>query len=130
MLRTYGVGMTAWSPLGGGVLTDRYSRDNAPGHVDLSEAEWAVLDAVQEISRRKGCTASRIALAWAAAQPGVTSVIAGPRTPAQMEDNLGALEVELTPKDLERLDEVARPGWCARRRWIGAQFGRPHTHPW
>jgi aryl-alcohol dehydrogenase-like predicted oxidoreductase len=130
MLRTYGVGMTAWSPLGAGVLTDRYSRRNPPDHVDLSETEWQVLETVQELAREKGCTASQFALAWPAAQPGVTSSIAGPRTIHQLHDNLGALNVAFSENELARLDEVAPPGWCARRNWIGARFGQPHMHRW
>jgi aryl-alcohol dehydrogenase-like predicted oxidoreductase len=130
MLRTYGVGMTAWSPLGAGVLTDRYSRGNPPEHTDLSDREWQVLEYVQDMARRKGCTASQLALAWVASRPGVTSAIAGPRTLEQMQDNLGALQVHFADEELEGLDEVAPPGWCARRHWIGARFGRPHRYPW
>ncbi len=65
--RTYGVGLMLWSPLGAGVLTDRYSRAgrsgraNPPKHVELSEREWRVVEAVQAMAREKGCTASQLA---------------------------------------------------------------------
>ncbi|MFW6189616.1 MAG: aldo/keto reductase [Planctomycetota bacterium] len=130
MCRTYGVGTMLWSPLGAGVLTDRYSRDDPPGHVDLSEREWGVLKKAQRLAREKGCTTSQLALAWCLARPGVTSAIAGPSRLEQLEDDFGALEVDLTDEDVERLDEVSPPGWTARQDWYGWQFGLPHTHRW
>ena len=130
MCITYGVGLMLWSPLGGGVLTDRYTRENPPDHVELSEQEWRVIEKVRELARARGCTASQFALAWCLAQPGVTCPIAGPRTLEQLEDNLGALDVEITDEDREALDEVAPPGWTSRRRWLGLKFGRPHKHRW
>ncbi len=130
MCRTYGIGTMLWSPLGAGVLTDRFSRDRPPGHVELSEREWRVLEAAQRMARQKGCTTSQLALAWCLAQPGVTSAIAGPSRLEQLEDDFGALEVDLTDGDLERLDEVSPPGWTARQNWYGWQFSRPHSHRW
>jgi aryl-alcohol dehydrogenase-like predicted oxidoreductase len=87
---------------------------------------------VREIAEAKGATVSQVALAWCAAQPGITSPIIGPRTMAQLEDNLAALDVELTDDDFARLDEVSPP----KQRvvpyygpWAGADFG-PHPHRW
>ncbi len=125
--RTYGVGLMLWSPLGAGVLTDRYSRANPPKHVELSEQEWRVVETVQAMAREKGCTASQLAIAWLLRQPGVTCPIAGVRTVEQLDDNLGALEVEVTDEDCAALDAVAPPAWTARPQWLGLQFGRPHT---
>ena len=53
---------------------------------------------------------SQLALAWVLQQPGVTSPIIGPRTMEQFEDNMGALDIELTPEDLSRIDAVSIPG--------------------
>ena len=128
MCRTYGVGVTVWSPLGAGVLTDRYRRESSPPSVELSEREWAVIDTVRAVARAGGWTASQVALAWCLGRPGVTSVLAGPRTAEQLRDNLGALEVSLGAAELLRLDEVAPPGWTARTQWFGMKFGGPHEH--
>jgi len=130
MCRTYGVGLMAWSPLGAGVLQDRYTRENPPGYVELGESEWHVLEAAQAMAREKGCTTTQLAMAWCMRRPGITCPIAGPSRLEQLEDDLGALDVEFTDEDLGRLDQVAPPGWTARERWLGLQFGRPHAHRW
>jgi aryl-alcohol dehydrogenase-like predicted oxidoreductase len=128
MCRTYGVGVTVWSPLGGGVLTDRYTRDAPPAHFEVSPREWQIVDTVRDIARAHGCAASQVALAWCIGRPGITTVLAGARTVEQLRDNLGALDVRLTGDDRERLDEVAPPGWTARTQWFGMKFGGPHEH--
>jgi aryl-alcohol dehydrogenase-like predicted oxidoreductase len=121
-----GVGLTPWSPLGGGWLTGKYRRDERPtGTSRLGEdpdrgveaydvrasreQTWDVLDAVERIAEDHGATMSQIALAWVAAQPTVSSTILGVRTLAQLEDNLGAVDLELTVEQLARLDEVSAP---------------------
>jgi aryl-alcohol dehydrogenase-like predicted oxidoreductase len=126
MLQTAGMGLSVWSPLGAGVLSDRYSRDNPPAHAELTEREWAVLETVQSIARNHGCTASQVALAWCLGQPGVTTVLAGPRTLDQLRDNLGALDISLSEDDLRKLDDAAPPGWTARPSWLGLATGAPH----
>ncbi len=130
MVRTYGVGLLVWSPLGAGVLTERYTRQNSPAHMEMSEQMWQVIETVRELAHEKGRTASQLALAWCMAQPGVTSPIAGPRTLAQFDDNLGALDVTLSQDDLARLDLVASRGWTARRSWVRAEFSRAHAFRW
>lgn len=130
MARTYGVGLMLWSPLGAGVLTDRYTPDNPPAHMDMSEPMWKVVQMVRAIAHDRGCTASQVALAWCLAQPGVTCPIAGPRTAEQLQDNLSALDISLTEEDLERLSLVSPHGWNARRHWDGAEFSRAHRHRW
>lgn len=130
MLKTYGLSMTAWSPLGAGVLTDRYSRSSPPEHVELSDAEWNVIETLQQLAREKACTASQMAFAWCMRRDEHVVPIAGARTLEQLEDNVGAVQVSFTDEELARLDRVAPPGWCTRRRWVGEQFGRAHAHPW
>ncbi|BAS26445.1 aldo/keto reductase [Limnochorda pilosa] len=140
MARTYGIGILPWSPLAGGFLTGKYRRGGeAPEDARLKPGrEWAdqhftgaafeVLETVEGLAHEKGCTPSQVALAWVAHQPGVTSPIIGPRTLEQLEDNLGALEVELTSEDRARLDAVAAPG-RAVVPYYEADFG-PHTFRW
>jgi aryl-alcohol dehydrogenase-like predicted oxidoreductase len=121
-----GVGLLPWSPLGGGWLTGKYRRDARPtGATRLGEdpergmeaydrrtreqRTWDVIDAVQEIADAHGVPMARVALAWLVDRPGVTSVILGARTTAQLDDNLGAVEVRLTDDETARLDAVSAP---------------------
>ena len=124
MCQTHGIGTIPWGPLGGGLLTGKYRRGEAlPAGTRYGDAApdsnlarhvtrgiFDVSEAVAALAAEKGCTASQLALAWVAQQPGVTAPIIGPRTMEQLEDNLGALEVRLTPEECGRLDEVAPPG--------------------
>jgi aryl-alcohol dehydrogenase-like predicted oxidoreductase len=125
----YGLGTLAWSPLGGGVLTGRYRRDLAPdadtrvGRLQASQLPmanaWAesmltsfnltIADQVVAIAAELDTTPAAVALAWVHAQPGVTSIILGPRTVDQLRDNLAALDLELPTGALQNLDDVSRP---------------------
>jgi aryl-alcohol dehydrogenase-like predicted oxidoreductase len=140
--RTYGVALIPWSPLAGGFLTGKYSRDESQSPEDsrygitprrmgrnhFTDEAFDVLEAVQAIAGEKGCTPGQVALAWCKDQPGVTSPIIGPRTMGQLEDNLGAVEVSLDENDRERLDVVAPPG-RATVPYYEADFG-PHRFRW
>ena len=127
MAETYGLTLLLWSPLGAGILTNRYTRANPPAHAELDQRCWQIIDELRAVAREKGRTASQLALAWCLHQSDLMIPIAGPRTFAQLEDNLGAVDVELAPADMQRLDAVSPPGWTAREHWLGLQFGVPHT---
>lgn len=120
MARELGLGVIPYSPLGGGVLTGKYGRDDLrPSDADgtrrnfnlalgtLTERNLAIADAVREVAADLGRTPAQIALAWTLRNPGVTAPIIGARTPEQLKDNLGALEVDLTDAHLSRLDEAS-----------------------
>lgn len=135
----YGTAILPWSPLAGGFLTGKYTRDDRPADSRYAEGgfrteemfqeeAFRVLDVVQALAQEKGATPSQVALAWVMQQPGVTSPIMGPRTVQQLEDNLGALSVNLTDADRRRLDEVAVPG-RAIVHYYEADFG-PHKYRW
>jgi aryl-alcohol dehydrogenase-like predicted oxidoreductase len=121
-----GIGLLPWSPLGGGWLTGKYVRDQAPTGASRlgenpergmeawaarngDERTWNILDAVQAIASDHGATASQVAIAWLLAQPAVTSVILGARTVDQLVDNLGSSDVELTADELTRLGDASAP---------------------
>ncbi|NAZ77131.1 aldo/keto reductase [Kineococcus sp. T13] len=121
-----GLGLLPWSPLGGGWLSGKYTRDTAPtGATRLGEnpergveayarrnaqqRTWAVLDAVQTIAERRGTTMAQVSLAWLLAQPAVSSVILGARTTEQLRDNLGSADLELEAAELATLDEASDP---------------------
>ncbi len=76
----------------------------------LSERELAIVDAVNAIAAARGVSSGQVAIAWVRAQQqrALTIPIVGVRTDAQLADNLAAVEIDLEPEELERLDEVSR----------------------
>ncbi|MEV6170891.1 aldo/keto reductase [Streptomyces sp. NPDC051954] len=126
MAREMGLGVIPYSPLAGGVLTGKYTRDDLTatnGSSDdgtrksfnralgtLTERNLAIADVVKEVARELGRTPAQVGLAWTLQNPGVTAPIIGARTPAQLEDNLGALEVGFTAAQLARLHEASAIG--------------------
>ena len=117
MARELGLGVTPWSPLKGGLLTGKYTRQSAQSkdgrgmfmsHL-MNERTFALVDELHKIAQAHDTTAARVALAWLQAQPGVTSTIIGARRLTQLEDNVKALEVQLTAQDLAHLNEKTQP---------------------
>ncbi|MGE3512146.1 MAG: aldo/keto reductase [Vicinamibacterales bacterium] len=113
-----GLGITPWSPLRGGVLTGKYTRENAattnPERGDrvtqhLTERSFSILDALVGIGRKHGAAPASIALAWLLNKAGVSSVIIGARRLAQLEENLAAFDVRLDGEDMGVLDAVSAP---------------------
>ncbi len=138
------MGLLPWSALAGGWLSAKYRRDTDPtGATRLGEdpgrgmetwerrnkqeRTWRILDGVADIATSKGLSQAQVSLAWLSAQPAVTAVILGARTTAQLVDNLGAAEVELTPDELSRLDllscSVHRPWHTMTGRDLPAAMG-------
>jgi aryl-alcohol dehydrogenase-like predicted oxidoreductase len=113
-----GLGVTPWSPLKSGVLSGKYTRENAGKvqadrgpwvHGALNEKAYSVVDELIKVARALETTPARVALAWVQSQRGVTSTILGARTIAQLDDNLSALDVQLKPEHLAALDAVSKP---------------------
>ncbi|MGL5457013.1 MAG: aldo/keto reductase [Citrobacter telavivensis] len=109
-----GLGVVAWSPLGGGMLTGKYRkgesgrREGFGGKVFQAEdspQRTAILDAVEAIASEAGVTAGEVAIAWVAAK-GVLPII-GPRTHEQLEQNLASVKLTLSPQQIERLDQAS-----------------------
>ena len=146
MLKSEGVGLLVWSPLAGGLLSGKYSRDDEKGGdgrranfdfppVDRERA-YACIDAMKPIAERRGVSVAQVALAWLLHQKVVSSVIVGAKKLDQLEDNLKAAEVELTGEELDALDKVSAlpreyPGWMfvqqgARAKQL-AGAGRPNA---
>ncbi len=118
--QSFGVGVITWGPLCGGLLTGKYSRVDATadgrwhGGKDnfgrpVTDAAFDYIEQHVAHAADKGCTPSQLALAWNAAQAGVTAPIIGPRTKDQLIDNLGAVEVEITAEDCARIDAAVPP---------------------
>jgi aryl-alcohol dehydrogenase-like predicted oxidoreductase len=141
MCQTYGVAVIPWSPLAGGTLTGKYRRDEPiPGDArfaNMTGARYArflnermhdVIEGLEPLAAEKGVPLSQLALAWVHSRPGVTSAIIGPRTMEQFDDNMAALNVELTEEDLLLIDEIAPPGEHTVN-YYAADFG-PHPYRW
>jgi aryl-alcohol dehydrogenase-like predicted oxidoreductase len=120
-----------WSPLAGGLLSGKYG-PGAPAPensrravfdfppVDKDRA-WKVIAVMREIGDRLGVSVARVALAWLLHKPHVMSVIIGAKSTEQLEDNLAAAGLELSPEDMAKLDEVSAlpdeyPGWMLARQ--------------
>ena len=126
LLEAEKTGLLVWSPLAGGLLSGKFSRENQKpadsrrSNFDFplvdKERAWRILDVVAPIAKAHNCSAARISLAWLLAKPVVTSIIIGAKHLDQLEDNIAATEVKLTPDELKQLDEVSAlppeyPGW-------------------
>ncbi len=116
----HGLGTMVWSPLGGGVLTGKYSRGSAPA-ADTRYAQLSVLTAqgissrqfdiaekVAEIAEQLGTISTAVALAWVLERRHITSVIIGPRTFGQYEQNMLGFELQLPPDAVQALSAVSK----------------------
>ena len=120
------IGLLPWSPLAGGWLSGKYTRDSTPtgasrlgenpdrgmeawGPRNEDEYTWRVIDAVKAVADDAGATPAAVALAWVDAQPAVTSTILGARSVEQLQQNLAAVDLQLDRDALQRLNEVSEP---------------------
>lgn len=121
-----GIGSMIYSPLAAGFLSGKYLGDNPEegrrtgfGYPPVDEAQGLkVLQAVSEIAEEKNASIAQVSLAWLLHKPGVTTVIVGARKEAQLVDNLGAVDIELSGDEMKQLDRVSRlkpeyPGYLA-----------------
>ncbi|MGP6159644.1 MAG: aldo/keto reductase [Vulcanimicrobiaceae bacterium] len=116
--REAGIGTVVWSPLAGGFLTGRYTRQDPSGgggrladfdFIPMAkDAAYDAVDTLAAMAREKGVSVSQIALAWLLHKP-VDVVLLGSSKPAQLTENLGALAVTLTAEDVSALDALAAP---------------------
>jgi aryl-alcohol dehydrogenase-like predicted oxidoreductase len=114
MAQALGIGVVAWSPLGGGLLTGKYRRGETGraealgGRVFQAEnnpQRTAILDTLIALAKDIGATPSQVAIAWVAAKGSLP--IIGPRNVAQLEDNLAAAKLTLTREQIAQLDAVS-----------------------
>lgn len=124
LLQDQGVGLLVWSPLAGGFLSGKFTRDSeGEGRrasfdfppVDKDKG-YDIVDVLRRIAREHEASVAQVALAWVLANGAVTSVIIGARNLDQLNDNLGSVDIELNEADLQALDEVSRlplhyPAW-------------------
>ena len=117
----HGLGILPWSPLAGGFLSGKYRKDQAPPAGSRYDTErwkksldrfdnprnWQILAALDETAVETSQSVAAVALAWLSQKPAVTSVIFGARTVAQLDDNLKAAELRLSPAQMARLDAAS-----------------------
>jgi aryl-alcohol dehydrogenase-like predicted oxidoreductase len=120
-----GMGLLPWSPLGGGYLSGKYTREPRPAAGTRlgddpgrgmeawerrgTDRTWAVIDAVQGVAEARGVSMAEVALAWVTGRPGVTATILGARTTEQLRTNLGAADLHLSAAETAALDAASDP---------------------
>jgi aryl-alcohol dehydrogenase-like predicted oxidoreductase len=113
-----GLGVTPWSPLAGGVLSGKYTRENASKTTAargervtsaLTERNYAIIDELARVARALGTSPAAVALAWVQTRPGVTSTIIGARRLDQLDQNLAALDLTLDASHVDALNRVSAP---------------------
>lgn len=121
-MQAYGLGLLPYFPLASGLLTGKYRRDkpmpegarltNTKRLADryLTEANWRKVERLAEFCAARGHSMLEVAFSWLVAQPCVASVIAGATKPEQVEQNIAAVELTLTPEDLAAIDGITLPG--------------------
>jgi len=129
-VRDAGIGTMIWSPLAGGFLSGKYTRasltaqDNRLSGFDFlpfdKEQGFRLVDLMKTIAETHRVSVAQVALAWLLAKPGVSTVLIGATKRSQLEDNLGAAEVVLSPSELRQLDEASPhaeyyPAWFTQR---------------
>ncbi len=130
MLLDQQMGLMVWSPLAGGLLSGKFTRDSSSGegrrvNFDFppvnKERAFDLVDAMAVMAKAKGVSVAQIALAWLLHQLVVSSVIVGAKKLSQLEDNLKSVDVKLTTEEMAQLDELSRlpeeyPGWMIERQ--------------
>jgi aryl-alcohol dehydrogenase-like predicted oxidoreductase len=126
LLEDQKMGLLVWSPLAGGLLSGKFSRENQKpedsrrSNFDFpivdKERTWNVLDVMTPIAKEHGVSVATVALGYVLAKPFVTSVIIGAKRLDQLKENLAATELALSAEEMKKLDEVSAlppeyPGW-------------------
>jgi aryl-alcohol dehydrogenase-like predicted oxidoreductase len=126
LLEDQRTGLLVWSPLAGGLLSGKFSRehqkpeDSRRSAFDFpivdKERTWRILDVLQPIAKAHEASVATVALAWILAKPFVTSIIIGAKRVDQLQQNLSAVDLQLTEDEMQKLDEVSAlppeyPGW-------------------
>ncbi len=127
-VKQLGIGFVPYSPLGRGFLTGAIAKPE-----DLAEDDWRrnnprfqgenfsknlkLVDAIKAMAGKKGCTASQLALAWVLAQGDLIVPIPGTKRRNYLEDNVGAVDISLSPDDLAQIDRIMPKNAAAGERY-------------
>jgi aryl-alcohol dehydrogenase-like predicted oxidoreductase len=147
MCAHYGLGLTAWSPLAGGFLSGKYTRENLddPNNrlsgFDMipfdKDQGFELVEDMRAIADAHGASVAQVALAWLLSKPAVSSVLLGASKLAQLNDNLAAADLPLTPDELARLEKATArtPDFATGVTWVpdmpivNALAAAPGAHP-
>lgn len=121
MAQYHNLGILVWSPLAGGFLSGKYRQgEAAPPGTRFSEngnfvpfdreRGFAVLDVAQKVASRHGVSVAQVSLAWLLSQPAITSVIVAGRKKEHLGDNIAAVNLKLTDRDMQELNKASDPG--------------------
>ena len=112
--KTYRLGVIPYSPLAGGFLTGKYRRNLIPNSARaegakryFTERNWNLLDQMDILAKEKKATISQVALSWLLANPVITSLIVGANSVEQLKENLGALDIQLSPDECNKLEKTS-----------------------
>ena len=132
MAKALNIGVTAWSPLGGGVLTGKYNQPNpVDGRLSMTDQPFQILDrdlkiaeTVLEIAREIGKSPAQVALNWLRNRPNPIIPIIGARRLSQLQDNLACVDFNLTGEHLQRLDNISAISLGFPQELLASQFVR------
>ena len=132
MAKALNIGVTAWSPLGGGVLTGKYNQPNpVDGRLSMTDQPFQILDrdlkiaeTVLEIAREIGKSPAQVALNWLRNRPNAVIPIIGARKLSQLQDNLACVDFNLTGEQLQRLDNISAISLGFPHELLASQFVR------
>lgn len=130
LLKDQKIGLMVWSPLAGGLLSGKYNRTSSPEdsrrlNFDFppvnKERAFDCIDVMKPMADARGVSVAQVALAWLLHQPAVSSIIIGAKKESQLDDNLAAITIALSPDELKQLNEVSQlpseyPGWMIERQ--------------
>jgi aryl-alcohol dehydrogenase-like predicted oxidoreductase len=134
MAQSEGMAIMPWSPLAGGFLSGKFTRDTQKAgnsrrdEFDFppinKEKAFDLVDAMAGIAAKYQVTVARVALAWMLRKPAVTSIIIGAKRKEQLLDNIGATQLQLTEEEMNKLDQMSAlspeyPGWMVERQVTG-----------
>jgi aryl-alcohol dehydrogenase-like predicted oxidoreductase len=138
LVEDQGLGVMVWSPLAGGFLSGKYTREKRAGSesrrrvfdfppVDKERA-YDIIEAMEKVAKSHETSVARVALAWLLQRKGVMSVIVGAKAVEQLDDNLAAVDLTLTPEEVAALDAISAlkaeyPGWMLARQAEGRAPG-------
>ncbi len=134
MLVSEGISLMPWSPLAGGFLSGKYTRDKLKAggsrrdEFDFppinKDKAFDIIEVMEKIGKSHGTSVARIALAWMLQKSGVTSIIIGAKRQEQLLDNIAATELKFSESEMKELDDISTlpreyPGWMVERQLTG-----------
>jgi len=134
MAKSENIGIMPWSPLAGGFLSGKFTRHNEVAGdsrrdtfdfppINKSKA-YDLIDLMAEIGKKHNVTVANVALNWVIRQPGMTSTIIGAKNLLQLNDNISAVDLQMTPEEIQQLNDASAlapeyPGWMVTRQAMG-----------